>query len=472
MVYQLTVGLEIHAELRTKTKIFCRCENRFGDAENRNVCPVCMGMPGALPVFNRAVSDAAVRLGTVLGCRIARRSTFDRKNYFYPDNPAGYQITQYENPICRGGSVPIFDGAVRIPLIRIHMEEDAAKLRHEGAVTYADGNRAGVPLLEIVSEPAMHSAEEAEAYVNALREILTALGISDCKMQNGSLRVDVNVSAAPEGEIGEAVEIKNINSVRFMKRAISAEFERQCALLRAGERIVRQTRRFSEKTGLTEPMRGKETAPDYRYFPEPDLPPLVYTEDEIRALGIDLPIMPSERRKTLRVLGLTEKIAEELARFEPIYTLLTDAAALGADPISAANLLRGVLFPQFPPDPRDDTVAALLRQGSAKALAEVCRMLTEGEVSAGSAAKLLSGFFETGEDPGTVAERLCMRLVREEETLLSWCRTVLAEDPALALSYRKEERGAADRLIGAVIRYSGGRAAPAVLRSLVKEGKI
>ena len=283
--YTAVIGLEVHVELKTETKIFCSCKTTFGAEPNTNVCPVCLGMPGALPVLGKKQVELAVRAGLALGCKINRRSWFDRKNYFYPDLPKGYQITQFEKPICEGGAVPItVNGENKtIRLNRIHMEEDAGKLLHRDNETLIDYNRAGVPLIEIVGEPDIRTSDEAKAYLTSLRRILSYIGVSDCKMNEGSLRCDVNVSVMPEGSrlYGIKCEIKNVNSINYVGRAIDDEIARQVSLLEKGADIVPETRRFNEETGRCEKMRDKEKAVDYRYFTEPNIPPIILTDDYI-----------------------------------------------------------------------------------------------------------------------------------------------------------------------------------------------
>ena len=296
--YTAVIGLEVHVELKTETKIFCSCKTTFGAEPNTNVCPVCLGMPGALPVLGKKQVELAVRAGLALGCKINHRSWFDRKNYFYPDLPKGYQITQFEKPICEGGAVPItVNGENKtIRLNRIHMEEDAGKLLHRDNETLIDYNRAGVPLIEIVGEPDIRTSDEAKAYLTSLRRILSYIGVSDCKMNEGSLRCDVNVSVMPEGSrlYGIKCEIKNVNSINYVGRAIDDEIARQVSLLEKGVDIVPETRRFNEETGRCEKMRDKEKAVDYRYFTEPNIPPIILTDDYINNVRKNMPLLPDE----------------------------------------------------------------------------------------------------------------------------------------------------------------------------------
>ena len=320
--YEMVIGLEVHVELKTKTKIFCNCKTDFGAEPNTHVCPVCMGMPGTLPVLNRKVVDYAIKAGLATNCTIARFSKQDRKNYFYPDLPKAYQISQYDLPLCEHGHVDIEteNGAKRIGITRIHIEEDAGKLVHDDKLgTLIDCNRCGVPLIEIVSEPDIRSAEEADAYLRKLRAAILYTGVSDCKMNEGSLRCDVNLSVRKPGEpFGTRTEMKNLNSFQFIAKAIDYEYHRQVDALESGEGVVQETRRFDANSGKTYSMRKKEDANDYRYFPDPDLPPIVITEEKLAALKAEIPMLPDERKAIYtEKFGLTaydsEVITNELA---------------------------------------------------------------------------------------------------------------------------------------------------------------
>ena len=303
MKYEVVIGLEVHTELSTKTKIFCNCTTAFGGEPNTHVCPVCAGMPGTLPVLNRAVVEYAMRTGLALNCDITRYTKFDRKNYFYPDLPKAYQISQLYLPICTWGHVEVQgrEGPKEIRIKEIHMEEDAGKLIHDPFedCTLVDYNRCGVPLLEIVSEPDLRSAEEAVEYLEKLRAVLQYVGVSDCKMQEGSLRADINLSVRPAGsqELGVRTEMKNMNSFRAIARAIESESQRQIDLLESGERVIQQTRRWDDSKGESTAMRSKEDAQDYKYFPEPDLPPISISDEEVERVRAGLPELPEQKKK-------------------------------------------------------------------------------------------------------------------------------------------------------------------------------
>ena len=306
--FEMVIGLEVHAELKTATKIFCGCSTKFGAEPNTQCCPVCTGMPGSLPVLNLQVVDYAVKAGLATNCTIASFSKEDRKNYFYPDLPKAYQISQFDLPLCSHGwlDVETEAGSKRIGITRIHIEEDAGKLVHvEGHGTLIDCNRCGVPLIEIVSEPDIRSAEEAKAYLQKLRAILLYTGVSDCRMNEGSLRCDVNLSVRKKGsdKLGTRTEMKNLNSFAYVVKAIEYEFNRQVAVIEAGDAVVQETRRFDPATGKTSPMRSKEDADDYRYFPDPDLPPICISEEKRQELASQIPTLPDERKALYRVPG-------------------------------------------------------------------------------------------------------------------------------------------------------------------------
>lgn len=464
--FEMTVGLEVHAELRTETKIFCSCRSAYGAPPNTLVCPICLGMPGTLPVLNRRAVELAVRAGLACGCEIRRLSRFDRKNYFYPDLPKGYQITQYAFPLCFGGGVDIeADGARRrIGIERIHLEEDAGKLTHTDGATRVDYNRAGVPLIEIVSAPEMHSPAEAKAYLSALRERLLFAGVSDCKMNEGSMRCDVNLSVRRRGDraLGVRTEIKNINSVAFAGRAIAYEFARQAQLLAGGGSIAPQTRRYDEAGDCTVPMREKESAADYRYLPEPDLPPLALSEAEIEAARAALPPMPDAIRAAFRErYGVAEQDAYRLTE-SPRRAAYFDAAAKEtAYPRTAANLCIGEVFPRGGEE--TDTPPA-------GALARIASLAGEKKISAASARRLAE-LCADGRDPAECAQSEGMLLVADPAYLERLAREAIRQCPEAAAQFCAGKTKAKQAILGVMMRESRGsadaQAASAVLERLL-----
>jgi aspartyl-tRNA(Asn)/glutamyl-tRNA(Gln) amidotransferase subunit B len=451
--YEPVIGLEVHAQLRTATKIFCSCRNRFGDAPNTNVCPVCLGLPGALPVLTRQAVSLALRAALATQCAVHETSIFARKNYFYPDLPKGYQISQYERPLATNGHIEIPAGAGdfrRVRIHRIHMEEDAGKLLHEGHSWSAqksgvDFNRSGVPLIEIVSAPELHSAEEAHDYLTALKAVLLYAGVSDCNMEEGSLRCDANVSVRPRGTetLGTRAEIKNLNSFRNVARAIDHEVARQSALISAGGRVVQETRLWNADRGETFSMRSKEDAHDYRYFPEPDLPPLVVDDEWLREVRATLPELPAEKRR----------------RFVAAYNLPDYDA--------------GVLT--LAPEVADYFEAVARASGNAKAasnwvMTEVLRKMKDGGAITGTSAKVVfERMWTGGEDARTIVEREGLAQVSDEGAIESAVAEVVAASPDQVATYRKGKTSTLGWFVGQVMRKTGGKANPQLVNSLLKK---
>lgn len=426
--YETVIGLECHVELSTDTKMFCGCRNEFGAPPNTNVCPVCLGLPGSLPVPNEKAIEHIVRIGLALNCRIAPHSLFHRKNYFYPDMPKDYQISQYDLPICIEGRVDVdVDGTRRrIGITRVHMEEDTGKTTHVGQSgrigqaehALVDYNRAGVPLVEVVSEPDLRSPEEARAYFLELRATLEALGVSDVRMEEGSLRCDANVSLRPEGSdvLGTKVEIKNLNSVRSLERALRFEQERQLRALEAGDALVQETRHFDEERGSTHTLRSKEEAFDYRYFPEPDLPPLAPEPEWIEKIRASLPELPAARRERyVSALKLKPEQARLLVASAASARFFEESVDLGADPPAAANWvtqdLAGLRNKALAQDPFGaDKITP-------RHVADLVRLVGEGALSATAAKQVLEEAFETGEDAEGIVERRGLRQVTDAPAL-------------------------------------------------------
>jgi aspartyl-tRNA(Asn)/glutamyl-tRNA(Gln) amidotransferase subunit B len=474
--YETVIGLECHVELSTSTKMFCGCRNVFGAPPNSNVCPVCLGLPGSLPVPNEKAIESIVRIGLALGSTIAPDSLFHRKNYFYPDMPKDYQISQYDLPVCVGGRLEIeVDGERRtIGVTRVHMEEDTGKTTHVGAggrigqAEYAlvDYNRAGVPLVECVSEPDLRSAEEARAYLNELRATLEALDVSDVRMEEGSLRCDANISTrrAGETELGTKVEIKNLNSVRSLERALRYEEDRQRTALERGERLVQETRHFDEETGATHTLRSKEEAFDYRYFPEPDLTPLEPDRAWVKGLEAELPELPAARRaRYVAELGLRPEQARILAGSPSTAAFFEATVALGADPASAANWITQDLA-GLVNTARIELDAAGV---TPRHVADVVALVADQTISTTGAKQVLEEAFETGDSAGAIVERRSLRQVVDPAALEAWVDEAIAENPGPVEQFRGGKEGALNAVLGQVMKKSGGSANPKAARELL-----
>ncbi|MDR3294550.1 MAG: Asp-tRNA(Asn)/Glu-tRNA(Gln) amidotransferase subunit GatB, partial [Clostridiales Family XIII bacterium] len=382
MKYEIVMGLEVHVELSTKTKIFCGCSTEFGGEPNAHTCPVCLGMPGSLPVLNRGVVERALRAGLALNCAIQEHNLFDRKNYFYPDLPKDYQISQLYHPICRDGYVDLDMGGYTktVGIHEIHMEEDAGKLIHDAASSLVDYNRCGVPLIEIVSEPDLRSAEEVVAYLERLQEMLAYMDVSDCKMQEGSMRADVNLSVRREGdpEYGTRTETKNMNSFKAIQRSIAYESRRQIAILEGGGRILQETRRWDDEKGENYAMRSKENAQDYRYFPDPDLVPVHVGAEWVQAVRAGLPELPEEKRgRYMREFGFDRKLAGVLTASRRVALLFEAAAGASGQPREAANMVAGDILRLVKETGTDAGDLAV----DGKKLGAVIRLLREGKIN-------------------------------------------------------------------------------------------
>jgi aspartyl-tRNA(Asn)/glutamyl-tRNA(Gln) amidotransferase subunit B len=476
--YEAVIGLEVHVQLLTATKMFCRCPNRFGAPPNTLVCPVCLGYPGTLPVPNRHAVDLAVRLALAIGCEVRGTSVFARKNYFYPDLPKGYQISQFDRPLAEEGLLPLSQHEKAVRVERLHLEEDAGKLLHEapggGALpgqSLVDFNRCGVPLVEIVSRPDMASAAEAQDYLQTLHQLLLYTETSDGNMEEGSLRCDANVSVRRRGEtrLGTKAEVKNVNSFRNVARAIEHEIERQIAILEAGGRVAQETRSFDADTGTTRLMRSKEEAHDYRYFPEPDLPPLVVAPERIAEIRAALPELPWRRRARLvSQYGLPAADAQVLAGSRELADYYEAAvAALPGNPKGIANWVQGEVLRDV--KERKVELGETIPPGR---LAALVGMVDGGKISNSAAKEVFAAVAsagEAGEDPAAAVERLGLAQVSDTSQIERWIEEVVEQNPAQVAQYRAGKVQVAGFLVGQVMKRSGGRAEPKTVQQLMRQ---
>ena len=473
--YEAVIGLEVHVELNTRTKMFCSCAIDFGGEPNIRTCPVCLGMPGSLPVVNREAVAAAIKLGLALGCAIAPTSEFHRKNYFYPDMPKDYQISQYDVPICLGGSLTVetSDGAKRIGITRVHMEEDTGKSLHVGTsgrihgadYSLVDYNRAGIPLLEVVSEPDVRGAEEAKAYLTELRAIVLALGISDARLEEGSMRCDANISIRPVGQeaFGTRVEVKNMNSVRSLGRAIEYEIARQIDLVEAGERIVQETRHWNEDAGTTSTLRSKEEATDYRYFPDPDLVAVSPDPAWIDQIRASLPELPAQARARLTELGLPADRAGTVVG-NGLVGKLDQAVAAGAAAPEAANWLVNEVTGWAVERGMEPAAAPI----DGAQLAELVALVADGTLSTKLAREVLADVLDGKGSPRAIVAERGLEQISDTGALEAIVDQVIAEQADAAQRVRDGNDKAIGALVGAVMKASQGKANPAMVNELLR----
>ena len=475
--FETVIGLEVHVQLKTNTKIFCSCRNRFGDPPNTNVCPVCLGLPGALPVLNRKAVDFAVLTGLMLNCEIARFSKFDRKNYFYPDLPKAYQISQFDLPICGKGFIETDVNGVKktFGITRAHLEEDAGKLIHDNTAdgSLIDLNRTGTPLLEIVSEPDMRSPEEAYAYLTTLRQLISYLGVSDCNMEEGSLRCDANVSIRPAGEkeLGTKVEIKNLNSFKGVQKALEYEVKRQTALYTSGkkEEIVQETRLYNVDTGKTNSMRSKEMAHDYRYFPDPDLVPMTFTDEEIEIFRKQLPEQPALRKnRFINDFDLSDYDATVLTAEKNIADYFEETIKNGAPPKSAANWTANNLLSRL----NQSAISLDVCKLTPALLAELILLIEKKVISGNIAKKIFPEIFETGASPKKFVEEKGLVQVTDSAEIDTWVEQAIAKNPDAVESIKNGAEKAIGRIVGTVMKLSRGKANPALVQQKIKEKLI
>jgi aspartyl-tRNA(Asn)/glutamyl-tRNA(Gln) amidotransferase subunit B len=469
--YEPVIGLEVHVQLATATKIFCGCPTSFGAPPNTNVCPVCLGLPGALPVLSREAVELAIKAGLALNCAIRPQSRFARKNYFYPDLPKGYQISQYDEPLAEHGYADILvDGNTkRIGITRVHMEDDAGKSIHDGfkdsqRYSYVDLNRSGTPLIEIVSEPDMRSSGEAYAYLTEVKQVLQFIEVSTCDMEKGHLRCDANVSVRLKGaeKFGTKAEVKNLNSFRFLKQALDYEISRQIALIESGGKVAQETRLYNPDTGETAGMRSKEHAHDYRYFPEPDLVPLRVSEKWLAEVRSSMPELPAKKRERFTVdYKLREYDAQWLTQSRPISEYFEGSARISGDPKATANWIMGDLAGLLKDEGKEITTSPI----SAENLGELVKLKLSGKL----AKEVFSKMFATGDSPAAIIEREGLKQISDSGALEEIVAGVIAANPKQVEQYRGGKTTVMNFLVGQVMRATRGQADVAVVTDLLKQ---
>lgn len=476
MKYETVVGLEVHTELKTKSKIFCGCSTEFGGDQNTHVCPVCLGLPGVLPVLNKKVVEYAIRVGLALNCEIIKFNKFDRKNYYYPDLPKNFQTSQYDLPICLNGHLDIeVDGQTRrIRITRIHMEEDAGKLVHSGNTistsdsSSVDYNRTGVPLLEIVSEPDIRSGAEARAYVEKLRSILKYLDVSDVRMEEGSLRCDANISVRLMGEtkLGTKTEIKNMNSLTALQKGIEYEAIRQAEALEDGDTIVQETRTWDDAKGQTLSMRKKEAENDYRYFPEPDLMPIVISDEMIEAARQSLPELPDAKQaRFVAQYGLSDEDSITLTALRETADYLDATVKAGADAKTAANWMLGDLSKMV----NENNLTFAQAPVTPENLAAMIALIEKGTISGKIAKKVIVSMWETGKDPDTIVKEQGLVQITDTGAIEAIVKEVIANNPKSVEDFNNGKGKAIGFLVGQVMKASKGRANPGVVNELLQK---
>ena len=467
MKYEMVAGFETHIELATNTKIFCSCTTEFGGDPNTHCCPVCIGLPGVLPKLNKQVVKYAIMAGLATNSEIANISKMDRKNYCYPDLPKAYQISQYDKPLCEHGYVQLSSGK-KIRLTRIHIEEDAGKLIHKRGDTYIDYNRGGVPLIEIVSEPDIRSVEEAKEYVEKLQQIMRFIGISDCKMQEGSMRCDVNISVRPEGstELGTRTEIKNMNSITFIGKAMEYEFSRQVDLIESGGKVEQQTLRYDDVTNTTSSMRGKEDANDYRYFRDPDLVTISVTDEEIDEIRKLIPELPFQKQaRYVEQFGLNEKDAQNLAKYRKIAEYFESASEGVKNPKTVANFIIGQIFRRLETesDKEEFNIATAPEQ-----LRELVKLIDDGKIRNNLAKSTLEKMLDSGKGVEAFISESDMAGM-DDSALDELCRRAVDANPKAVADYKNGKQKAIKSVVGFVMKESRGRADAAAAEAKILE---
>ena len=466
MKYELVAGFETHVELSTDTKIFCSCTTKFGGEPNTHCCPVCIGLPGTLPRLNKRVVEYAIRAGLATNCEIAEISKMDRKNYCYPDLPKAYQISQYDMPLCRNGYIELSNGR-RIRILRIHIEEDAGKLVHSRGSTLVDYNRGGVPLIEIVSEPDIRSVEEAKEYVEKLQLIMRYIGVSDCKMQEGSMRCDVNISVRPEGseKLGTRTEIKNMNSISFIAKAMEYEYSRQVDPIESGEKVVQETLRYDDVTNTTSGMRGKEDANDYRYFRDPDLVTINVPRERVEEIRATLPELPFARQERyINDLGIPEKDAALLVKYRKVAEYFEKAIEGVKTPKTASNFIIGQIFRTVENESEKE---AFEIKTSPEALNELIKLIDEGKIRMNVAKSTLDKMLETGKRPSELLSDSDMAGL-DDAALDELCRQAVDANPKAVADYKNGKDKAIKAIVGFVMKNSRGKADAVLAEEKIK----
>lgn len=466
--YEVVIGLEVHSELNTATKCFCACKNEFGAEVNTHCCPVCIGLPGALPILNQEALKKAITMGLAVGCKINNYSVFERKNYYYPDLPKAYQISQMVYPICMGGQVEIeVNGQKKIiRLNHIHLEEDAGKLIHDASGTMVDYNRGGVPLIEMVSEPDMNSAEEAVAFLEKLRQVLLYTGVSNARMQEGNIRCDVNVSVHKKGTpLGTRAELKNINSFRAVERSIKYEADRQIDILESGGKVVQETRRWDDEKGQTFTMRSKEDSQDYRYFPDPDILPINISNEYIQQIKQNLPKLAEQRKEEYILLGLTPQDANLLVAQKAYSDYFDAVCSFYNEPKFVCNWITSEVFKRLNNTEEDDIIIPV----SAKNLAELLKMYKEGTINQAGARQVFDEIWQNDANPTQIVEQKGLKQVSDVGAIEEILKTIIKDNPNAVAELKSGNQKIVSFFVGQAMKASKGKANPKIVNDLLNK---
>lgn len=469
MKYETVIGLEVHVEMATETKIFCACKNEFGSQPNTNVCPVCLSMPGTLPVLNEQAVEYGVRAGLSLNCRIPNYSKLDRKGYFYPDLAKAYQISQYDFPLCSCGEVEVEADGVKhkVGITRIHIEEDAGKLIHQGTESFVDYNRGGVPLMEIVTEPDFRNAAQVKAFLDTVRANMEYIGVSDCKMEEGSMRCDINISVRPVGETGYGTrtELKNINSISAAQRAIEYEAKRHIEVIEDGGQIVQETRRWDDAKGKTFPMRDKEEAHDYRYFPDPDLVPVYLTDERITKIKAALPELPAAKRERyVSEFGLPEYDAGVLTMSKYTAKFFEDSVAIYNEPKAISNYIMVDLARLL----KENNMEAKDIPVSPEDFTDLLKLVSDGIINSSVGKQVFEEMFKTGKKPAQIVEEKDLKQNDNADEILALVQKIIADNPKPVADYKGGNKKAMTFFVGQVMKATKGKANPKTVNELVK----